>query len=43
MEFDWDDEKRVKNIEKHGIDFRDANILFDSPYLVAPGKASNGE
>ena len=43
MEFDWDEDKRLKNIEKHGIDFRDANILFDGPYLVAPGKASNGE
>jgi uncharacterized DUF497 family protein len=38
-----DEDKRFNNIEKHGIDFRDANILFDGPYLAAPGKASNGE
>ena len=43
MEFQWDEEKRLKNIEKHGIDFIDADILFDNPYLVSPGKTVDGE
>jgi uncharacterized protein len=43
MDFERDEEKRLKNIEKHGIDFIDADILFGSPYLVAPGKTVDGE
>jgi hypothetical protein len=33
MEFEWDSEKNDKNIEKHGIDFADAALLFDNPIL----------
>ena len=43
MDFEWDEEKRLKNIEKHGIDFVDADILFGNPHLVAPGKTVDGE
>jgi uncharacterized DUF497 family protein len=43
MDFEWDEEKRLKNLEKHGIDFIDADILFGSPYVVAPGKTVDGE
>lgn len=43
MDFEWDEEKRLKNIEKHGIDFLDADILFGNPHLVAPGKTVDGE
>jgi len=35
MQFEWDEQKRVTNIRKHGIDFRDARQLFDAPMLVA--------
>lgn len=34
MEFEWDNEKNRKNIEKHGIDFADAALIFDYPVLV---------
>lgn len=27
--FEWDEEKRQKNIEKHGIDFADAVRIYD--------------
>ncbi|WOJ89074.1 BrnT family toxin [Methylocapsa polymorpha] len=43
MDFEWDEEKRLKNIEKHGVDFVDADILFDNPYLTGPGKTVDGE
>ena len=43
MDFERDEEKRLKNIEKHGIDFIDADILFGNPHLVAPGKTVDGE
>jgi uncharacterized DUF497 family protein len=26
--FEWDENKRVSNIEKHGFDFRDAAVIF---------------
>lgn len=26
--FDWDETKRIKNIEKHGVDFRRAGLIF---------------
>jgi uncharacterized DUF497 family protein len=29
MEFEWDEDKRLSNIEKHGFDFRDVEVLFD--------------
>ncbi|MDQ3693334.1 MAG: BrnT family toxin [Chloroflexota bacterium] len=29
MEFEWDEAKRRSNIEKHRIDFRDVEQLFD--------------
>jgi uncharacterized DUF497 family protein len=28
MQFDWDDEKEISNIEKHGIDFSTAALVF---------------
>ena len=28
MDFDWDENKNKANIEKHGIDFIDAPIIF---------------
>jgi uncharacterized protein len=29
MEFEWDEEKRLRNIEKHDFDFARVDILFD--------------
>jgi len=36
MRFEWDPDKNVVNIEKHGIDFEDAKHIFDRPYVEAP-------
>ncbi len=43
MDFEWDEEKRLANIEKHGIDFIDAVVLFSDPHLNAPAKTIDGE
>ena len=43
MEFEFDENKRRANIERHGIDFIDADILFSNPYLEAPAKTVDGE
>jgi uncharacterized DUF497 family protein len=29
MQFSWDENKRAANLKKHGIDFIDAEELFD--------------
>ena len=34
MKFDWDENKRLENIAKHGIDFIDVPEMFDGPMLV---------
>lgn len=33
MEFEWDEIKNFKNIEKHGIDFTDAALIFEYPVM----------
>lgn len=30
MEFEWHENKRLTNIRKHGIDFVDAKVIFES-------------
>jgi uncharacterized DUF497 family protein len=34
VQFKWDERKRRKNIQKHGIDFLDAPEMFEGPMLV---------
>ena len=35
MEFEWDENKNIVNLTKHGFDFADAYRVFDLPMLVA--------
>jgi len=35
MKFEWDENKRRTNIQKHGLDFRDAWKVFNFPMLIA--------
>ena len=32
--FQWDESKRLSNIERHGIDFRDLGRFFAAPNLI---------
>jgi uncharacterized protein len=34
MNFEWDEQKKELNIERHGFDFADAYRIFDSPMVV---------
>lgn len=34
MKYEWDNNKNQKNIERHGIDFQDAYLIFEQPILV---------
>jgi len=31
MRFEWDERKRRTNLAKHGLDFLDAELVFDGP------------
>ncbi len=33
MLFEWDEQKRGTNLDKHSIDFADATRMFDGPIL----------
>jgi len=35
MRFEWDDNKRVSDLDKHGIDFVDAELVFDGRSVVS--------
>ncbi len=33
MRFEWDEKKRLTNLEKHGLDFIDVVDIFEAPYV----------
>lgn len=39
--FEWDEDKRSSNMEKHGIDFEDAIEVFEYANYTAPSYRSN--
>jgi uncharacterized DUF497 family protein len=44
LQFEWDEQKAVRNFAKHGIDFADGAIVFlDENILVEPNDIVNGE
>ena len=44
MRFEWDESKNEENLRKHGLDFADAQEVFELPTLVAVDKReANGE
>lgn len=34
MKFEWDENKRFINLQKHGLDFRDAHLVFTDEAFV---------
>lgn len=43
MDFEYDPEKSRKNKEKHGIDFEEAQELWNGDYMEIPAKNEGGE
>ncbi len=44
MRFEWDEEKRHKNIDKHGLDFLDVPKLFENAvYTIKDDRFDYGE
>ena len=40
MRYEWDERKRLSNLEKHGLDFFDVGIVFESPHVEVPSSRS---
>jgi uncharacterized DUF497 family protein len=36
--FEWDEQKRLANLAKHGLDFLDAPAVFASPMVITPDR-----
>lgn len=34
MKYEWDENKAVKNLAKHGVSFAEAKTIFDDPLYV---------
>ena len=44
MEFDWDEPKRVANLEKHGLDFADvAALAWETARVLVDDRRDYGE
>ncbi|MDR3762981.1 MAG: BrnT family toxin [Acidobacteriota bacterium] len=39
----WDEKKRKANLEKHGLDFADASLVYDSPLKITIDSPRDGE
>lgn len=39
----WDEKKRLSNLEKHGLDFKDASIVYDDPNKMTVSTPRGGE
>jgi len=39
----WDEAKRMANLAKHGLDFVDAALVLDSPYVLEVESIRRGE
>jgi uncharacterized DUF497 family protein len=42
-DFEWDENKRKNNLEKHGIDFIDALEVFSDPHYIEYESIRNAE
>lgn len=43
VRFEWDERKRLANLEKHGLDFVDVIGVFEAPHLVVPSTRAGEE
>ena len=43
MIYEWDETKRAMNLAKHGLDFADADLVIENPYVLIEASPRNGE
>jgi uncharacterized DUF497 family protein len=36
MHYEWDEQKRLSKLEKHGLDFFDVDTVFEAPHIEVP-------
>ena len=36
MSYEWDEQKRQINLNKHGVDFNDVPVIFDGDIVIIP-------
>jgi uncharacterized DUF497 family protein len=41
MSYEWDEQKRLANVKKHGIDFVDLPEVFDGDVVIIPDERFN--
>lgn len=41
--FVWDETKRKSNLKKHGLDFKDAHLVYDNPDKCTYESSRHGE
>jgi len=41
MRVEWDEPKRLGNLEDHGVDFMDAALIFEGVFIEAEDKRSD--
>jgi uncharacterized DUF497 family protein len=41
MDFEWDEAKRVSNLEERGVDFRDAALIFEGTVIAKEDMREN--
>lgn len=41
--YEWDEAKREANLAKHGLDFADADIVLENPYVLVVNSPRKGE
>ncbi len=42
-QFTWNDDKRLKNLSKHQLDFSDAGMVLDNPFRLDVTSVRKGE
>jgi uncharacterized DUF497 family protein len=41
--YEWDETKRSKNLEKHSLDFDDADLVYENPNKITLSIPNRGE
>lgn len=41
--FEWDEAKRHTNLDEHGLDFLDADLVLEGPHLLTEARTVDGE
>ena len=43
MRFEWDEHKRLSNVDKHGLDFLDVWAVFEDAHFIVPSAYGGDE